>query len=129
MDTAAQRNVARSVTESLVSSGTTPGAQPSVQRVVLISSRNVERATANGYLDFKPQPDNSCGEHHPRLSEVQYFRARRQRRESSMQTLAELPLLPIGDAGSCSRRTRSGWGPPSSAAGPNATSKILVNTA
>jgi hypothetical protein len=52
----AQRSVAPSVTESLVSSATTPGELPSVQRRALIGSRPARRATADGYCDFKP-PD------------------------------------------------------------------------
>jgi hypothetical protein len=50
----AQRSVAPSVTESLVSSGTTPGELPSVQRGALIASRPASRTTADGYADFKP---------------------------------------------------------------------------
>ena len=45
----AQRSAAPSVTESLVSSGTTPGELPSVQRSALIASRSDSRATADGY--------------------------------------------------------------------------------
>jgi hypothetical protein len=48
-----QRSDAPSVTESLVSSDTTPGELPSVQRGVLIASRPARRATAAGYADFK----------------------------------------------------------------------------
>jgi hypothetical protein len=51
-----QRSDAPSVTESLVSSATTPGEPPSVQRNALIASRPARRATADGYCDFKP-PD------------------------------------------------------------------------
>ncbi len=50
----AQRSVAPSVTESLVSSGTTPGELPSVQRSAPIASRPASRTTADGYADFKP---------------------------------------------------------------------------
>ena len=54
----AQRSAAPSVTESLVSSGTTPGELPSVQRSALIASRPASRTTADGYADFKlPLPD------------------------------------------------------------------------
>ncbi len=54
----AQRSVAPSVTESLVSSGTTHGELPSVQRSALIASRPANRTTADGYADFKlPLPD------------------------------------------------------------------------
>jgi hypothetical protein len=49
----AQQNAARSVTESLVSSGTTPGEPPSVQRSALIASRPAGRTTADGYADFR----------------------------------------------------------------------------
>ena len=48
-----QRSVAPSVTESLVSSATTPGELPSVQRSALIASRPARRATADGYSDFE----------------------------------------------------------------------------
>ena len=63
----AQRSVAQSVTETLVSSGTTPGELPSVQRNALIASGPARRATADGYADFKP-PDNSCSENHAEIS-------------------------------------------------------------
>jgi hypothetical protein len=49
------------VKESLVSSGTTRGELPSVQRSALIASRPARRATADGYTDLKP-PDHSCSE-------------------------------------------------------------------
>jgi hypothetical protein len=52
----AQRSAAPSVTESLVSSGTTPGELPSVQRSALIASRPARTATADGCCDSKP-PD------------------------------------------------------------------------
>jgi hypothetical protein len=68
----AQRNVARSVTESLVSSGTIPGELPSAQRSAPIASRPAGRTTAGGYPDFTP-PDSSCSERHaaiPRLLEL-----------------------------------------------------------
>jgi hypothetical protein len=52
----AQRSAAPSVMESLVSSGTTPGELPSVQRSALIASRPASRTTADGYPDFTP-PD------------------------------------------------------------------------
>jgi len=51
-----QRSAAPSVTESLVSSGTTPGELPSVQRSALIASRLARRVTADGYFDLK-SPD------------------------------------------------------------------------
>jgi hypothetical protein len=49
----AQRSVAPSVTESLVSSGTTAGEPPSVQRSALLAARPARRATADGYAGFK----------------------------------------------------------------------------
>jgi hypothetical protein len=57
----AQPSVARSATESLASSGTTPGEPHSVQRSALTVSRHARTATANGYVDFKP-PENGCSE-------------------------------------------------------------------
>jgi hypothetical protein len=69
---AAQRSVARSVTESLVSSGTIPGGLPSAQRSAPIASRPAGRATADGYSGFTP-PDSVCSERHaaiPRLLEL-----------------------------------------------------------
>jgi hypothetical protein len=48
----AERSAAPSVTESLVSSATTPVELPSVQRSALIVSRPARRATADGYSDF-----------------------------------------------------------------------------
>jgi hypothetical protein len=55
----AQRSVARSVTESLVLSGTTPGEPPSVQRSALTNSGSVERETEDDYPSSEP-PDNAC---------------------------------------------------------------------
>src|SRR5882762_2405918 len=63
----AQRSAAPSVTESLVSSGTTPGELPSVQRSALTASRPARRATADGYADFEP-PDHSCSENHAEIA-------------------------------------------------------------
>jgi hypothetical protein len=57
----AQPSVARSVTESLVSSGTTAGELPSVQKNARTASRHARRVTADGYVDFK-LPDNVSGE-------------------------------------------------------------------
>ena len=59
----AQRSAAPFVTESLVSSATTPGEPPSVQGSALIASRPAGRLTADGYAGFKP-PDNGCSESH-----------------------------------------------------------------
>jgi hypothetical protein len=64
----AQRSVARSVTETLVSSGTTPGEPPSVQRSASIASRSARTATADGCAGFKPPPDNDCSENHAGIS-------------------------------------------------------------
>jgi hypothetical protein len=58
----AQRSVAPSVTESLVSSGTTAGEPPSVQRSALLASRPARTATSDGYADFKP-PDKQLQNH------------------------------------------------------------------
>jgi hypothetical protein len=69
----AQRSVAPSVTESLVSSATTPGEVPSVQRSALIASRLAGTMTADGYAGFKP-PDNSCSENHAEISGRSGFR-------------------------------------------------------
>ena len=69
----AQQSGAPSVTENLVSSGTTPGELPSVQRSALIASRPARRATADGYAEFKP-PDNSCSENHAESSRHSGFR-------------------------------------------------------
>ena len=59
----AQRSAAPSVTESLVSSATTPGELPSVQGSALITSRPAKTLTADGYAVFEP-PDNGCSESH-----------------------------------------------------------------
>jgi hypothetical protein len=53
--------VARSVTERLVSSDTTPAKPPSVRGNALTALRPVGSVTADGYVDFTP-PDNGCGE-------------------------------------------------------------------
>jgi len=68
-----QRSAAPSATESLVSSGTTPGELPSVQRNALIASRPARRATADGYADFEP-PDHSCSENHAEIARRSEFR-------------------------------------------------------
>ena len=49
----AQPSAAPFVRESLVSSATTPGELPSVQRSALIASRPGRRATADGYSAFE----------------------------------------------------------------------------
>jgi hypothetical protein len=58
----AQQSVARSVTEGLASSGTIAGEPPSVQRSAPIASRSAGRATAAGYVGFKPPPESGCVE-------------------------------------------------------------------
>jgi hypothetical protein len=58
----AQPSVTRSVTESLASSGTTPGEARSVQGSALTASRPVKRATEDGYVGFK-RPDNARSQH------------------------------------------------------------------
>ncbi|MDB5640035.1 MAG: hypothetical protein JWP51_4943 [Bradyrhizobium sp.] len=63
----AQRSVAQSVTETLVSSGTTPGELPYVQRNASSASRPARTATADGYAGFKP-PDDTCSEDHAEIS-------------------------------------------------------------
>jgi hypothetical protein len=69
----AQRSAAPSVTESLVSSATTPGELASVQRSALIASRPAVRMTADGYAGFKPH-DNGCSENHAEISVCSGFR-------------------------------------------------------
>src|ERR1700682_3539552 len=59
-----QRSGAPSVTESLVSSGTTPGELPSVQRIALIASRPARKVTADVYADSKP-PEHPPNVVHP----------------------------------------------------------------
>ncbi len=51
-----RRSAAPSATESLVSSGTTPGELPFVQKGASIASSPESRPTADGYSVFKP-PD------------------------------------------------------------------------
>jgi hypothetical protein len=61
------RSDARSVMESLVSSGTTPGELPSVQRSAPIASRPARTAIADGYGGFK-SPDDGCSENHAEIT-------------------------------------------------------------
>jgi hypothetical protein len=68
-----QRSDARSVTESLVSSGTTPGEPPSVQGSVLIASRPARTATADGCGGSR-SPDDSRRENHAEISGRSGFR-------------------------------------------------------
>jgi hypothetical protein len=63
---AAQPIVARSVTESLVSSGIIAGEPPSVRRGAPIASRPAGKATAVGYAGFT-RPDSGCSERHPKV--------------------------------------------------------------
>jgi hypothetical protein len=58
----AQRSGAPSVTESLVSSGTTPAELAFVQRSALLASRRARRATAGGYADLR-RPDQALKVH------------------------------------------------------------------
>jgi len=60
----AQPSVARSATEGLASSATTPGKPPSVQRSALTASRRAGTATADGCVAFKPPPENRRVERH-----------------------------------------------------------------
>jgi hypothetical protein len=68
-----QQSAAPSATESLVSSGTTPGELPSVQRNAPIASRPARRATADGCADFEP-PDHSRSENHSEFTRRSGFR-------------------------------------------------------
>jgi hypothetical protein len=63
----AQPSIARSVTETLVLSGTTPGELPYVQRSASSASRPARTATADGYAGFTP-PDDTCSEDHAEIS-------------------------------------------------------------
>jgi hypothetical protein len=72
----AQRSVARSVTESLALSATTPGEPPSVQRNALIASRSDRTATASGCLNFGPPPDSVSGEAHAAIPRSPRFRTK-----------------------------------------------------
>jgi hypothetical protein len=69
----AQPSAAPSVTEGLVSSGTTPGEMPSVQRSAPIASGPARRATADGCADFT-LPDKSRSENHAEISRLPGFR-------------------------------------------------------
>jgi hypothetical protein len=71
----AQPSVARSATESLVSSGTIPGALLSVQKSAPSASRRAARVTADGYVGFMPL-DGSCSEHPAKLSRPSGFRSK-----------------------------------------------------
>jgi hypothetical protein len=69
----AQPGVARSVKESLASSGIIPGEPASVQRSALSASGSGRTPTADGYVGFKPPPDNGCGELHVATSRIPAF--------------------------------------------------------
>jgi hypothetical protein len=71
----AQASAAPCVTESLVSSGTTPGELPSVQGSVLIASKPARKATVDGYAEFK-LPDNTSSENHAETSRGTGFRSK-----------------------------------------------------
>jgi hypothetical protein len=68
-------SVALSATESLVSSATTPGEPPSAQKGALAASTPVKRTTADGYVDFMPQPGNGCNERHAPMFRRSEFRS------------------------------------------------------
>jgi mevalonate pyrophosphate decarboxylase len=68
-----QRSAAPSVMESLVSSATTRGKLPSVQRDARIASRPAKRATADGYADFK-SPEHNRSENQAEISGRSEFR-------------------------------------------------------
>jgi hypothetical protein len=72
----AQPSAARSVKDSLASSGIIPGEPASVQRSALTASGSGRRPTADGYVGFKPPPDNGCGEHHAATSRSSQFRSK-----------------------------------------------------
>jgi hypothetical protein len=63
----AQRSVAQSVTESLVSSGITPGEPLSVQGSALTASRPARRVIADGYVGFT-SPDGAYDENPAAIS-------------------------------------------------------------
>jgi hypothetical protein len=73
----AQPSVARSVTENLGLSGTTPGAPHFAQGSALNISRPVGTPTKNGYADFETPPDNGrSSEHHVAISRRSEFRSK-----------------------------------------------------
>jgi hypothetical protein len=71
----AQPSVARSVTDSLVSSGIIAGEPPSVRRNAPIASRPAGKATAVGYADFT-QPDGGLSERHQEVLRHSEFRSK-----------------------------------------------------
>jgi hypothetical protein len=70
-----QPSVARSVTASSVSSGTTSGERHSVQASALAASSAGRRVTADGYAGFK-QPDNGYGKTHAAVLAGSGFRSK-----------------------------------------------------
>jgi hypothetical protein len=80
-----QQKGAPSVTESLVSSGTTRGELLSVQRSALIATRPARRVTADGYADLK-SPDKQL------QTELLDFETGRLRKELSVQVPLMEPL-------------------------------------
>jgi hypothetical protein len=81
----AQRNGAPSVTESLVSSGTTRGELLSVQRSALIAARTARRATSDGYAGLE-SPDKQL------QTELLDFETRKLHNELSVQVPLMEPL-------------------------------------
>ena len=71
----AQPSVARSVTDSLVSSGIIAGEPPSVRRDAPIASRPAGKATAVGYAGFT-QPDGGLSERHQEVLRHSEFRSK-----------------------------------------------------
>ncbi len=71
----AQPSVARSATESLASSGSTPGELPFVRRSALTASRHARKATADGYAHFT-LPDNGCGKTPAAIFQSSGFRSK-----------------------------------------------------
>jgi hypothetical protein len=71
----AQPSVARSVTDSLVSSGIIAGEPPSVRRNAPIASRPAGKATAVGYAGFT-QPDGGLSERHQEVLRHSEFRSK-----------------------------------------------------
>lgn len=73
----AQPSVARSVTDNLALSGTTPGAPRFAHGNAPNSSGSVGRPTTDGYADFETPPDNGCSsEHHAAISHRSGFRSK-----------------------------------------------------
>jgi hypothetical protein len=79
----AQRRGAPSVTESLVSSGTTPAELASVQRSALLASRPARRATADGYADLR-RPDQALQAHEEELKSSAFLLMRASAEEEAI---------------------------------------------